>query len=449
MNTKDLLGYAWDTLAPLVAIPSVSAENRGLPECARAVRRALEDVGLRARYLRAPGAPPAVFAESEPIAGAPRILFYNHYDVQPADPLPLWHSDPFTLTRRGGIWYGRGTTDDKGELVSRLAALREIRRRHGGRLPFQAKFLVEGEEEVGSPHLASIVRRHRRALAADAAIWESGGTDATGRPEIYAGVKGLLALELRVRTAGRDLHSSLGAVVDNPIYRLAAALASLRDDDGRVRIEGFYDDVRPLTAAEQKRLRAAAGRAAADRACYGTRRFLGGARGVAYMRRLLCEPCVNFNGFHSGYGGPGSKTVLPAEASAKLDIRLAPDQTPARALRLLRRHLRTRGFGDIEVVCRAAHGVPPARSKADHPWVDAARAALRAAYGRPPVFYPSMAATGPMFLFTETLGLPTIGVGIGYPDKRMHSPDENLREGDLARGVAALVRLLETYRLPE
>ncbi len=434
--------YARDTLERLLAIPSVSAEGRGMAEAASAVRELLEDLGFTA-FLHATDGAPVVFAERPGPDGRPTILFYNHYDVQPADPLEAWEVEPFALTEKDGVWYGRGSSDDKGQLVSRLAALRWYLDRHGT-LPFGVKFVIEGEEEVGSPNLARYVEEHADLLAADGCVWEFGGVTASGRPMTYFGLKGILCIGMHVRTAGYDLHSSLGAVVENPIYRLAAALASLRDRDGRVLVRGFYDDVAPLTPTEEELLAALPDEAPELGELFGVERYLGGVTGTDFQRRLLTEPNVNYNGFHAGYGGPGSKTVLPAEAGAKLDLRLVPNQDPTRILRLLREHLDEHGFSDVAIE-ELETSEFAARSNADHPFVRATIEALREAYEAEPVVYPSVAGSGPMHPFVEHLGVPVVGLGCSYPGSRVHSPNEHIRVADFDRSVVALLRLLERY----
>ncbi|MDM7324663.1 MAG: M20/M25/M40 family metallo-hydrolase, partial [Thermus sp.] len=274
-------------LAELVALPTVSAEGRALEAGAAKVAEVLGELGLRVELHHGYG-PPVVYAEGG--EGERALLFYNHYDVQPPDPLELWDSDPFRLVERDGAWYGRGAHDDKGELVARVVALRLFREKHGF-LP-RVKFVVEGEEEIGSPHLANYVRDKKDLLRAEAIVWEAGGVDAKGRPYLYAGLKGIVALELRVRTAGFDLHSSYGAVVENPIYRLSRAVASLRDEEGRVLIPGFYDRVRPLTPVEVEVVSEIPDESEALRETFGVRDFLGGARNLEFNQRLYAEPCV-------------------------------------------------------------------------------------------------------------------------------------------------------------
>ncbi|WP_022798841.1 M20/M25/M40 family metallo-hydrolase [Thermus islandicus] len=428
-------------LAELVALPTVSAEGRALREGAARVAEVLEGLGLEAALHEGYG-PPVVFAEGG--VGERTLLFYNHYDVQPPDPLRLWATAPFALTERDGAWWGRGAHDDKGELVARVMALKLFKERHGF-LP-RVKFVVEGEEEVGSPHLEAYVADKRDLLQADAILWEAGGVDAQGRPYLYAGLKGIVALELRVRTAAFDLHSSYGAVVENPIYRLARALASLRDEEGRVLIPGFYDRVRPLTPLEREVLAEIPDESEALKEAFGVGGFLGGARGLEFNRRLYTEPCVNFNGVHAGYGGPGSKTVLPAEALAKLDFRLVPDQDPEEIPALLRAHLEAQGFHDVEVQV-LEKGERPARSDLAHPFVKLAREALEEAFGARAVLYPSMAGSGPMYPFLHHLKAPAVGLGVGYPGSRVHSPNEHIRIRDFERGVRAILRLLELFFL--
>jgi acetylornithine deacetylase/succinyl-diaminopimelate desuccinylase-like protein len=332
-------------LAELVAIPSVSAEGLGLHEAAAAVRALLDELGLTTELHATAGAP-VVYGHLDAQPGHPTVLFYNHYDVQPADPLPEWDTPPFELSERDGHWYGRGVSDDKGQLVSRLAGLHWYREKHGS-LPFGVTFVVEGEEEIGSPNLADYVAGRSDQLRADGCVWEFGGVTASGRPLTYFGLKGIACIALRVRTASHDLHSSLGAVVENPIFRLASAVAGLRDDDGRVLIPGFYDGVVPFTPAQEALIEALPDEATELASVYGVDRYIGGVTGTDFQRQLLGQPNINFNGFHSGYGGPGSKTVLPATAEVKIDFRLVPGQDPATVLRQLRAHLDAEGFTDV------------------------------------------------------------------------------------------------------
>lgn len=434
--------HALASLRRLVAVPSVSAEGRDLDKAAATVCELLEELGIRAELHGTPGAP-VVYGERPAKPGQKTVLFYNHYDVQPADPLELWDTPPFELTEAAGVWYGRGSSDDKGQLVSRLAALRWYLEEHG-EFPFGIKFLVEGEEEIGSPNLAEYVEANRELLAADGCVWEFGGVTASGTPMTYLGLKGIACLEMRVRTASHDLHSSYGAVVENPIYRLAKALASLRDDDGRVLVAGFYDDVRPLTDVERRMLAELPDEAPELAQVFGVDRYIAGATGAEFQRRLLTEPNINYNGFTSGYSGPGSKTVLPAAASAKLDLRLVPDQDPARIVACFRAHLDANGFPDVELV-ELETSEFAARSRADDPFVTATIQALAEAYGEEPVVYPGVAGSGPMHPFVHHLDVAVVGLGCSYPGSRVHSPNEHIRERDFDLSVAATKRMLELF----
>lgn len=439
---QDILERALGEIERLVAVPTVAAEGRDMMRGAELVAEILEGYGVSAQLQDAGGAP-VVYGHRPAPGGAPTILFYNHYDVQPAEDVERWDSDPFVMTRRGDNFYGRGTADDKAELVSRLAALAWYERKHGA-LPFGVKFVVEGEEEIGSPTLARYVKENAQQLAADAGIWEFGGVDAEGRPMTYCGMKGILTVELSVSTAGHDLHSSYGAVVENPIYRLAAALVSLRDEGGRVAIGGFYDDVVAPGQAAVEAVRRLPREDESLSRLFGVTNVIGGVSGTEFSERLYFEPNVNYNGITGGYAGPGAKTVLPASASAKLDFRLVPEQDPLKVHEQLKAHLQERGFGDVQVQL-LEHAEFAARSDVNDPWVKSAVQALTEVYGQEPVVYPNSAGSGPIQPFVVGLGLPIVGMGIGYPGSRLHAPNEHFRLPDFMKGVQALVRLLELY----
>ncbi|WP_407540653.1 M20/M25/M40 family metallo-hydrolase [Deinococcus radiomollis] len=426
-------------LAVLVALESVSAQGRMLPETADAVTRLLEAEGFTVQ--RFPGqVAPILLAEAG--EGPRTLLIYNHYDVQPETPSELWNTPPFVLTEANGRLYGRGASDDKGELVSRLAAVRAVKARHGGTLPLKIKWLIEGEEEVGSPSLAGFVAEHTADLQADGCWWEFGSVSEDGRPVVSLGLKGIVCLELRCAVADSDLHSSLGAVIDNPLYRLSRAIASMRDDSGRVSIPGFYDSVRPPSGADLKALESLPDARPPLQESYGVRGFLGNADAHEVSRRSNFEPALNVNGFHGGYGDAGSKTVLPASGFAKIDFRLVPDQDPAEVVRLLRAHLDAQGLSDVEIVELESHE-HAARSDVAHPFVQTALAAARESYGQEPIIHPSAGGSGPMHSFIEHLGVACVAMGIGNVGGRVHAPNENIRVEDFASGVKFGVAFLE------
>ncbi|WP_414657184.1 M20/M25/M40 family metallo-hydrolase [Deinococcus sp. VB343] len=430
-----------EDLRALVALPSVSAQGRMLPETAAFVADLLRAEGFQVEQFDGEVAP-ILLAEAGD--GPFTLLIYNHYDVQPEDPLELWDSPPFVLTEREGRLYGRGASDDKGEIASRLAAVRAVREQCGGRLPLKIKWLIEGEEEVGSPSLEGFVQAHAERLRADGCWWEFGGISEGGQPILSLGLKGVMCVELRCRVAQSDLHSSLGAVIDNPLYRLARAVASLRDEQGRVTIPGFLDDVRPPSGADLDAIARIPGDGQPVRDAFGVSRPL--ATGRDYNERTNLLPVVNVNGWGGGYQGEGSKTVLPAEGFVKLDFRLVPDQDPEKILAALRAHLAAQGLSDIEVTELEAHQ-RPARADAAHPFVQACIAAAREAHGAEPVVHPSSGASGPMFAFTAPaalggLDVPCVTAGIGNHAGRVHAPNENILREHFGRGVAFGVALM-------
>lgn len=444
----DISGYieehleeAISQIRDYVALPSVGAQRQSIPETAEFVRGMLTSVGATAEVVEKeePGNPVVLgeLAGDSPYT----LLLYNHYDVQPAEPLDLWTAPPFELRRDGDHLFARGISDNKGHLISRLLAIRALQDARGGRLPVTIKFLVEGDEELGSPKLEELVKEHRERLAADVCLHEGGGINRSGRPNVSLGVKGILPVSLRVRTAARDAHSSIGATVPNAAWRLVWALASLKDADERIRIPGFYDDVRPPTEQEEAFLRELPSEEEELLKNLELRDFVCGVRGYNYSRRMVFEPTCTINGLSSGYEGPGMKTVLPAEAMAKVDFRLVPDQNPKDITERLRRHLDDEGFDDIEI--RASDGEFPARSDAGHPFVELVRSTARTVYGKEPVTYPNMAGTQPLHPMMSILGVPMASAGIGYPEGRAHAPDENIRISDFIVGTKHVVAIIE------
>ncbi|MFN8634602.1 MAG: M20/M25/M40 family metallo-hydrolase, partial [Chloroflexota bacterium] len=340
-----------ERLQRLARVPSVSAHVASLPETAALVQELAREVGVDTEQIPLDGGPPIVYGK---LAGSgPRTLqLYDHYDVQPAEPLDLWHSDPWAAEVRDGRIWGRGVSDNKGNLVARLCAI-EAYRQTLGALPLTVSLLFEGEEEVGSPHLGQLTgsARGREILTVDGCIWESGYKSPDGRPTVSLGCKGDVYVELRARSASMDLHSSWAAVVPNAAWRLTWALATLKDPlTHECTIPGFYDKVlapsaRSLELADREPLSIA-------EYCdlFGIEEFLRGWDGGEARRHLLFDPTCTISGLTSGYQGPGSKTVLPADAVAKVDFRLVPDQEPTEIVRLLRRHLDEQGFRDVEIV---------------------------------------------------------------------------------------------------
>ena len=432
-----------DAIADLIRYcrqPSVSAQGLGLEECAALTARLVREAGLEAEVLSGVGGPPIVYGIGQGTANK-TLLLYNHYDVQPVDPLEEWNSPPFEPVLTEGKVYARGVADTKGNIVARLWALRAYQEVTGS-LPVTVKLLIEGEEEIGSPHFESFLHRpsEQKRFAADVCLWEGSSVDWEGRPDIRLGVKGILYVELEVRSAARDLHSSWAAVVPNPAWRLLRALETLKTADERVLIPGFYQQVRPVMPEELASLETMPDEAKQAREAMGVARLLGDVTGTEYWRRLLMEPTCNICGLESGYTGPGTKTVLPAWARAKLDFRLVPDQRPADILQQLQRHLDQQGFTDVTVRMLAAEG--PARSPMTAPFVKLVAEAAHKVYGMAPGIRPSSPGTGPMAPVVDSLGVIVADSGVGYPDSRAHAPNENIRIEDFAKGMKHIAAIL-------
>jgi acetylornithine deacetylase/succinyl-diaminopimelate desuccinylase-like protein len=427
-------------LRDLIRLRSVSARGTELPETARAIEVHFKDLGFDTELLSYGDAPPAVYAHLKG-ASETTLLFYNHYDVQPEEPVKLWNSDPFELTERDGKLYARGVADDKGDIVSRLWAIRALLERDGT-LPVSVKFFIEGEEEIGSPHLEVAMSRFKDLLSADACVWESGSMGHEGNPIIELGVKGMVYVELRTEGAKRDLHSSKAAVVESPLWRLIWALNTLKGPDERILIRGFYDDVRPPNPMEIEAIRTVPHRDVSMKKDLGLDRFVLGVEGEEFTRRLIMEPSLNVAGIHGGYTGTGSKTVLPREAFCKMDIRLVPDQDPAKVLEALREHLKASGFDDVKVV-ELGTLEHPARTPMNHPFVELVARSGQETYEKPAYLIPNMSGTGPMYPIVKALGVPVASAGINSPGNAMHAPDENVRIDTFKRGTAHVARILE------
>lgn len=440
-----ILDHLDESLAELVQLcaqPSVSAQGLGIQECAELVAAMLRRRGFHVEIIATQGHP-IVYAEAEG-ASEKTLLFYNHYDVQPPEPLELWESPPFQPTFRDGKLYARGVSDDKGHIVCRLAALDALKAVTGV-YPCRIKFVIEGEEETSSTHLEAFVRQNAEKLRADACIWEFGGVNHEGRPVMHLGLRGICYVELSVQTAERDAHSGLGgSIFPNAAWRLVWALNTLKGPDERIRIPGFYDAVKPPSPRDLDLLAALPDDSAEMLQRYGLKGFLKGLTGgVELQRAQVFEPTCTICGLTAGYQGPGSKTVLPARASAKVDFRLVPDQDPEDILRKLRQHLDAEGFSDVEITYLG--GEKPARTDPDHPFVQLALEAARDAYGKEPVVAPMTGGSGPNHVFIETLHVPIVTAGVSYPDTQAHAPNENLVIDHFINGVRHTARIVEKF----
>ncbi len=429
-----------DELKELVRLPTVSAHGSAIDETAAVVLARAKRAGIAAEALRAEGGPPTIVGETG--AGGRTLLVYDHYDVQPPDPLDEWRTPPFEPVERDGLLFGRGVSDNKGNLMARLQAI-EAYRATVGELPLRVRVLFEGEEEIGSEHLAAFVRQNGARLKADGCIWEAGYKDAAGRPTISLGLKGIAYFELRVRGAKSDVHSSQATIIPNPAWRLVWALATLKDGDDRITIDGLMDHVRKPSAEDVALLEKLPFDEAETKRIHGISSFVGDLTGTPMKLKHFFEPTCTICGLTSGYSGPGSKTVLPAMASAKLDFRLVPDLDPVLVGKLLRAHLDTRGFTDIEIT--PFHGERPSRWPNTSPVALAALEACRATYGVEPVVYPLMVGSGPMSQVCDELGIPVVGFGAGNASSANHAPNENIAVTDYVDHIRAFGRFLHTF----
>jgi acetylornithine deacetylase/succinyl-diaminopimelate desuccinylase-like protein len=426
----------------LCAQPSVSATGYGVRDCTALVADMIAARGFDVKTYETPGQPVVVGRAQG--ASKRTFLFYNHYDVQPPEPLELWTTPPFEPAVRDGKIFARGVADDKGEIVARLAALDAVRAAHGGELPCNVVFVVEGEEEVSSPNIAQFVRDHLDILAADGALWEGGGVDHEDRPGSVLGFRGIVAVELSVETMSRDAHSGAGHILPSAAWRIVRALTRLKDENERILIPGFYDRVIPPSAADLALIDAQVDNEPFLRKTYGVKNFVANRHGKE-LHTSVFEPTCNIQGIETGYQGPGTKTVIPAKATVKLDFRLVPDQNPEEILELLRKHLDAEGFEDVEM---KVHGMMwPFKASDDDPLVRLTHDTAAEVYGvEPRPLVPLGGGSSPAYAFSGPLGgIPVVHAGVGYPNANGHAPDENMRIKDFLNGARHIARLLNGF----
>ena len=433
-------------LVELASIPSVSADPAHAGDVRAAARWVEARLGaagpLAVRVLETPGSP-VLYAEWLGAPGAPTILVYGHYDVQPEDPVERWTSPPFEPTLRDGRLYGRGVSDDKGPLLVPIAVAEAFFAERGG-LPLNVKFLFEGEEEIGNRHLEEVLREHAALLAADVVVSADGAMWRIDEPSITVASRGLCGLDVTVRGPGKDLHSGRhGGAVVNPLHAIAELVASLHDADGRVAVEGFYDRVRELSAAERAEIAALPFDEAAYLKQVGAA-ATAGERGYSTLERQWTRPTIEVNGMWGGYRGPGQKTIVTAEAHAKLTCRLVPDQDPDAVTALVTRHLeRHVPKGAQLTVVPAGHGARPASIARDHWVVRAAEAALERVCGVRPLVV-RMGGTVPVAeLLQRLLGIGTMYFSFATADEDFHAPNEFVRLHRLQEGLSAWAHLWE------
>ncbi len=427
---------ALEVLRRLVAQPSVGTRSEGIEESVLLLREVMEEAGICTRLLQNGGAP-AIYGEVEGPPGAPTVLFYGHYDVQPPEPVEAWSSPPFEPSVRGGRIYGRGVADNKGQHLCHVWAVRAWREAVGA-LPVTAKFLIEGEEETGSPHIAALIREHRNLLRTDLAYTSDGGMHPSGRPAVYFGVRGLLYVEVELRGATADAHSgNKGNVLPQPAWELVELLHSLRDPERGAAFSGFSEAVRPPTPEEESMLR----EMPFDRTGFLAEHGLEESPvedGADYYHRLTFQPTFNISGLSSGYAGEGTKTVIPSRALAKIDFRLVADQDPDAVFESFARAVAER---NPKAEVRQLAATPPSGTDPSSPIGRTIVDAVRAARGTEPVVS-ALGGTLPDYVFTRILSVPSVIVPYANHDEHNHAPNENLRLDCFFAGIRTTLHVL-------
>jgi acetylornithine deacetylase/succinyl-diaminopimelate desuccinylase-like protein len=450
-HIDDHLDQSLARLFALLRIPSISAQPAHRADCTQAAnwaREILADMGFSARLSETAGLPGVIATHHEAGPAAPHVLFYGHYDVQPPDPLNLWNSDPFDPQLvdgpRGKRIVARGAVDDKGQVVSFFEACR-AHLAVTGKLPVNLTILLEGEEECGSPSLTELLTNERKNLAADFVLVADTNMWNFSTPAITTSLRGLAAVELTIKAANRDLHSGLyGGIALNPINALTRILGDLQDDQGGIRIPGFYDGVAPVPD-ELRASWASLG--------FNPDEFLGavglaspaGEHGQSPLAQLWARPTADINGIYGGYQGDGTKTVIPAEATAKLTFRLVPGQNPQKILANFERFVTERLRPDAKASFKYFGASPGFAIDIAAPFMRAAQSALAAEFGVPAALVGCGASIPVVEAFKTQLGLDTLLAGFGLDDDAIHSPNEKFELACFHRGARAHARLLSAF----
>ena len=428
-----------EELKAFLAIPSISAlpaHVADVKRCAEWTADEMRRIGLQnVRLIDTPGNP-VVYGDWLGAPGKPTILFYGHYDVQPVDPLDLWESPPFEATIRDGEIYARGSADDKGQVFMHFKAV-EAHIKQNGRLPVNIKFIIEGEEEVGSANLDNFVKSHRDELKADVVVISDSPMFARGVPSICYGLRGLVYFQIDLRGSSTDLHSgSFGGALVNPGMALAQMLAQMKDRGGRIRIPNFYDDVVELKEEERQAWATLPYNEKKYKADFGIPKLFG-ETGYTTLERTWARPTFEVNGLLSGFTGDGAKTVLPAVAMAKVSMRLVPNQEPDKIANLFEAYVKDVAPKSVELKVTRMHGGKPWMASYDNPFIQAAGRAIEKGFGRKPVFTREGGSIPVVSTFQEEIGLPSVLFGVGLPDENAHAPNEKLDVSNFHNGIIA------------
>ena len=430
-------------LQTLIKQPSISAKNEGIEECSILVSKMLKKAGVSSEILRLnKNAAPLVFGEVKSTSNPSKtLLFYNHYDVQPVEPIEEWEYPPFSGKIIGNKIFGRAASDDKGELITRIKAVESYLQEYND-VPCNIKFCIEGEEENGSENIEKYLKKFKKKFSCDGVIWEFGYIDTKNRPIVGLGMKGLLYVELSVKESIRDAHSSFATIIKNPAWRLIDALKTLRDSNGKILIDGWSDDIIPLSENDLKIIRKEPFDANDFKKEYGIKKFVGDKNAFEAKKALVAGPTCNIAGIESGYTGDGAKTVLPSTAKVKIDFRLVPKMDPKKQVKLLKQHLKRNGFGDITINVLNAEAA--ARISTQEKIVDVVCDSAKEAFGDY-ILNVSNAGTGPMHAFVDVLRAPCISIGSSYIFCRMHSPNEFAKIDLLKKTTKCFCILIENF----
>jgi acetylornithine deacetylase/succinyl-diaminopimelate desuccinylase-like protein len=453
-------------LSILCQEPSISAQNTGIDECVEVLVKMMTEIGITVKVIPIENGNPIVFGELKNEDASKCLGFYNHYDVQPPEPLELWNSPPFKPTIRDGKMFARGVVDNKGSLVSRLEAVKTMINVLG-EIPVNLKFIVDGEEEIGSPNLPTFVKENKDLLMADDYLWEGSILDRKERPQVYLGIKGMLNVELSAKGAIRDVASRNSSLIPNPAWKLVWVLSSIKDSNEKILIPNWYDEVIPPTKEEIRLLEnmPIEVKTEMDTANdllpkkgvdllegidlgldeLGLKEYLMNLTGIESLKALLYSPTCNISGFNSGYAGPGPKSIIPSEARVKLGFRLVHAQKPDILFERLKEHLNKGQFGTIEVIKYGAN--EPSRTPLNDPFVTRNIETAKKVYGSDPIVWPTHPGSSPMYLIRNWVGSSVVMAGgPGYYGHSNHAPNENMRISDYVKAIKFIVTLMSSYK---
>ena len=430
-------------LQTLINQPSISAKNEGIEECSILVSKMLKNAGVSSEILRLnKNAAPLVFGEVRSKSNpSTTLLFYNHYDVQPIEPIEEWDDPPFSGRIIGNKIFGRGAPDDKGELITRIKAVEAYLKEYND-VPCNIKFCIEGEEENGSENIEAYLKKFKEKFSCDGVIWEFGYVDTKNRPIVGLGMKGLLYVELSANESIRDVHSSFAPIIKNPAWRLIDALKTLRASDGKILIKGWHDDITPLSKNDLKIIQREPFNANDFKKEYGIKEFVANKNSFEAKKALVAGPTCNIAGIESGYTGDGAKTVLPSSAKVKIDFRLVPKMDPKKQVKLLQRHLKKNGYADITI--KVLNAEAAARTSTKEKIVDVVCDSAKQIFGDY-ILNVSNAGTGPMHAFVNVLNAPCVSIGSSFIFCRMHSPNEFAKIDLLKKTTKCFCVLIENF----